>query len=250
MVERKKREPDAEQGSYRATEAERAALNKQIERQNAELPAPRIKMVEGGKGKTLTLDHPDTDVAVRLFKEALGTANPDFANGILKQLASSQSGTIDERDLNFMLSVIAGIKPNDQLEAMLATQMAAVHIEMMKFVRKLGRAEYLEHQDSAEGALNKLARTFTTQMETLKRYRTGGEQKVTVQHVSVGEGGQAIVGNVTQDVRGPVSQKSADKPLALSDSRQQPMPIIEARQHERELVPARRKQKGDGQSSS
>ena len=35
-------------------------------------------------------------------------------------------------------------------------------------------------------------------MEALKRYRAGGEQKVTVQHVSVSEGGQAIVGNVTQ----------------------------------------------------
>jgi hypothetical protein len=40
-------------------------------------------------------------------------------------------------------------------------------------------------------------RTFATQLEALKRYRTGGEQKVTVQHVSVSEGGQTIVGNVT-----------------------------------------------------
>ena len=38
-------------------------------------------------------------------------------------------------------------------------------------------------------------------MDTLKRYRTGGEQKVTVQHVSVNEGGQAIVANMTQDTR-------------------------------------------------
>jgi hypothetical protein len=41
-------------------------------------------------------------------------------------------------------------------------------------------------------------RTYATQMEALSRYRTGGEPKVTVQHVSVGEGGQAILGNVTQ----------------------------------------------------
>ena len=40
-------------------------------------------------------------------------------------------------------------------------------------------------------------------MEALKRYRTGGEQKVTVQHVSVSEGGQAIVGNVTQGAAAP-----------------------------------------------
>jgi hypothetical protein len=34
-------------------------------------------------------------------------------------------------------------------------------------------------------------------METLKRYRTGGEQKVTVQHVTVSDNAQAIVGNVS-----------------------------------------------------
>jgi hypothetical protein len=30
----------------------------------------------------------------------------------------------------------------------------------------------------------RIARTFAAQVEALKRYRTGGEQKVTVQHVS------------------------------------------------------------------
>jgi len=42
---------------------------------------------------------------------------------------------------------------------------------------------------------------FTTQLETLKMYRTGGEQKVTVQHVSVNDNAQAIVGNVSTGVR-------------------------------------------------
>jgi hypothetical protein len=39
-------------------------------------------------------------------------------------------------------------------------------------------------------------RTFTNQMETLKRYRSGAQQTVKVEHVHVHEGGQAIVGNV------------------------------------------------------
>jgi hypothetical protein len=34
------------------------------------------------------------------------------------------------------------------------------------------------------------------QMETFKRYRTGGQQKVRVEHVTVNAGGQAIVGAV------------------------------------------------------
>jgi hypothetical protein len=244
LVKRKKREPKTEQATYRATEPERAVLSKQIERLNAEPPAPRIKMEEGGKGKTLSLDHPNEDVAGALLMEALGTANADFANGLLSQLNRSQGGDVDEGKLNFMLAVIAGIKPNDQLEAMLAAQMAAVHMEVMKFVRKLDRAEYLEHQDSAERALNKLARTFATQMETLKRYRTGGEQTVTVQHVSVSEGGQAIVGNVTQAPRATAPEKKRpDNAPALSDARQPAMPVIE--QTERVPVPLRRKQEDD-----
>jgi hypothetical protein len=67
----------------------------------------------------------------------------------------------------------------------------------MTFARRLAHVENLPQQDSAEKAFNKLARTFTTQMEALKRYRTGGQQKVTVEHVTVQAGGQAIVGNVS-----------------------------------------------------
>jgi hypothetical protein len=50
--------------------------------------------------------------------------------------------------------------------------------------------------------LTKLMRTYAAQMEALKRYRSGGEQKMTVQHVHVAEGGQAIVGNVNAPAEG------------------------------------------------
>ena len=42
---------------------------------------------------------------------------------------------------------------------------------------------------------NKLTRPFAGQVSALKEYRSKGEQKMTVQHVHVAEGGQAIVGN-------------------------------------------------------
>src|SRR4051794_22782967 len=96
-----------------------------------------------------------------------------------------------------MLSVVKSIQPKDEIEAMLAAQMAAVHMATMTFARRLNHIDNIPQQDSAERAFNKLARTFTTQVEALKRYRTGGQQKVTVEHVTVHEGGQAIVGNVS-----------------------------------------------------
>ncbi len=135
---------------------------------------------------------------------ALVTTEPDFLNGRLGQLANagSRGKSVDESGLNFMLSVVKGIEPEDEVESMLAAQMAAVHMATMTFARRLAHVETLPQQDSAERAFNKLARTFAAQVEALKRYRTGGEQKVTVEHVTVNEGGQAIVGNVSHGGRG------------------------------------------------
>jgi hypothetical protein len=60
--------------------------------------------------------------------------------------------------------------------------------------------------------------------------------------VSVEEGGQAIVGNVTQSQREPAPEKVAASQPALTDARIVPMPIIEERT-ERVRVPLERKHK-------
>ena len=49
-------------------------------------------------------------------------------------------------------------------------------------------------------------------MEALKRYRTGGQQKVTVEHVTVQAGGQAIVGNVSHPGGGSLRKNSETTP--------------------------------------
>jgi hypothetical protein len=140
---------------------------------------------------------PQIDVPF-LLMEALGTTDPDFLDGILCQLVNvgRRGGKADERGLNFMLSVIKGVKPRDQVEALLAAQMAAVHTATMTLARQLAHVGNIPQQDSAERAFNKLARTFAAQVEALKRYRSRGDQTVRVEHVTVNEGGQAIVGNV------------------------------------------------------
>jgi hypothetical protein len=49
---------------------------------------------------------------------------------------------------------------------------------------------------------NRLLRTFAAQVETLKTYRSKGEQKVAVEHVHIHRGGQAIVGAVNHSTPG------------------------------------------------
>jgi hypothetical protein len=180
-------------------------------------------------------------IGLARLMEALGTTDINFLNTLLNQLANAGSPgrEVDEQQVNFMLSVINSIEPRDQVEAMLAAQMAAVHVATMTFARRLAHVENIPQQDSAERAFTKLTRTFATQMETLKRYRTGGEQKVTVQHVSVSEGGQAIVGNVTQGPREAPPDKAAASPPLIADARTAPMPRID-KNKKKAPVPASR----------
>ena len=229
---------------YKLTDAERVALWQTI--RTFEVQASRTTY-QGGEWRQrrhgFSLDHPNKLVGRGVLREALGTADSDFCDGIINQLirAASHDGKVNERELNFMLSVIKGIRPKDELEAMLGAQMmAAVHVTSMKLAnRQISDSETLQQQDSAERAFNKLTRTFIMLVEALKRHRTGGEQKVTVQHVSVSEGGQAIVGNVTQTSRGVPSKKSGKLVLPVTDARQPAMAIVENRA--RSPVAARRR---------
>ena len=166
----------------------------QSEIKPAKRQAPRIKI----DGKEMRVDHKDEATGWKHLMASLGTDSADFMAGVLSQLANAVSPGkgADEEAINFALAVIAGIEPKDELETMLAMQMVAIHLTTMTFTRRLAHVETLDQQHGSERALNKLARTYAMQLEALKRYRTGGEQKVVVQHVNVNEGGQAIVGTV------------------------------------------------------
>jgi hypothetical protein len=187
--------------TYEATPDEHAAIKTVLARR---VKAPRLKVTETDGRTELSLDHPNTNYGVALLMQVFATGEVEFHAEIISQLgkASVQDGKANERELNFMLAVIKGIQPRDQLETMLAAQMACVHSLTMDMAGRLKGSFTLDQQDVTERALNKLARTFATQLEALKRYRSNGEQKVTVEHVTVNEGGKAIVGNVAHGGQG------------------------------------------------
>lgn len=95
--------------------------------------------------------------------------------------------------------IIKSIAPRDGVEALLATQMAAVHVASIKAARRLENCEWADQLKMQEGALNRLTRTFASQVEALRKHRTGGEQ--TVRHVHVNDGGQAIVADTINSTR-------------------------------------------------
>jgi hypothetical protein len=168
--------------------------------------APRIRLSSHG----FSIDHPDPELGELLMANALGVADRDAMDGILRQLvrASVSGGSADEVNLSFMISMVKSLRPRDSVEAMLVAQMVSVHVMAMRCAQHLATAEDIAQHDSAARALGRLARTFPAQIEALNRYRSHGEPAITVQNVSVGDGGKAIVGNVTQHQNVIVSDKN------------------------------------------
>nr|WP_249779924.1 hypothetical protein [Bradyrhizobium sediminis] len=169
----------------------------------------RVKLSSHG----FAIDHPDPELGEQLMADALGVADRDAMHGMLRQLvkASVKGGRPDEVNLAFMIAMVKSIKPRDSVEAMLVAQMVSVHVMAMRCAHHLANAEDIAQQDSAGRALARLARTFPAQIDALNRYRDNGEPAITVQNVSVADGGNAIVGNVTQHANVIVSDGHAER---------------------------------------
>jgi hypothetical protein len=92
---------------------------------------------------------------------------------------------------------LIGIGPKDELEGMIAAQLIAAHSAVMECYRRAMLSEQTfdgRHENLNQA--NKLSRTFAVLLDALNRHRGKGQQKVTVEHVHVHSGGQAVVGMV------------------------------------------------------
>lgn len=193
---------------------------------NRSRPSPRIKLTR----RSIVIQHPDAQAGERLLADALGAVDRDALHGILKQLmkASVILQKPDEANLAFMISMMKSIAPRDSLEAMLTAQMVSVHVATMRSACRLAFTENLAQQEGITRALTRLARTFAAQMEALNRHRGNGERPITVQNLSVQDGGKAIVGNVTQH-----AHLTAAEPGTATDAGLVPSREAGEREHDR-----------------
>ena len=188
------------------TRAETQAVDELARRQARRPALPHVKMDldEDTRHLQVQFDHGDEVAGQAQVMVQLGICDEHVFNGLLSQVCAlgKHGQVISEDATNFALGVIASIEPRDEVEAMLAAQMAATHQATMMMARRLNHVETIPQQDAAERAFNKLSRTFTTQMDALKRYRAKAQQTVRVERVMVNDGGQTIVGTVETRGRG------------------------------------------------
>lgn len=179
------------------------AANRQLKRRRP----VSVKVSKAPDGKDhIDPPHSDRDGWSCQQFEAFGTRSPDFLTAEVGRLVNVLSPRgVDENKLNAALAVVDGIRPQNEVEAMLAVQMAATHSLTMEMMRIAAKSELVPQIEMSGNLAVKLARTFTSQVEALAKLRRGGEQKVTVEHVHVHAGAQAVVGHVTHSARGGVS---------------------------------------------
>ena len=101
--------------------------------------------------------------------------------------------------LNLAVDAAETIQPRNSLEKMLAHQLAAAHAHAMKLLAKShawARGNSQAHSVEAArlaGAAARMMDSYQRGLLALDRLRNGGRQVVTVQHVTVADGGRAVV---------------------------------------------------------
>jgi hypothetical protein len=179
------------------------------------------------------------------LKDVGGSQSDHWNNTLVNQAVYSLwTGHSDEatlaRQRNATAEAMIGIAPKDELEGMLAAQLIAAHNAAMECYRRAmipeqtfeGRQQSLSHG-------SRLSRTSAALIEALNRHRGKGQQKVTVEHVHVHSGGQAVVGVVTPTPASssPPPASSSPEELNAKPITHAPQPPLRSADPKREAVP-------------
>jgi hypothetical protein len=167
-----------------------------------------------------------------------GSKYSDLCQMILEQVSAAQSPSRDlEERLERAIYAMLGMEPRDALEGMLIGQLIAAHIAAMDcYGRSMVRDQTVEMWRESLNQAKKLSRTYTDLAEALNRHRGKGQQRITVERVSVHAGGQAIVGAVTpgsgdrEKLAGQISEMreithEPGTPMRSPDPERKAMPI-------------------------
>ncbi len=165
-----------------------------MEEGRQKIMAPRVPFKEG---RPASIGEKPELLSYAMLMDVCQT---DDVNGALRTVSNAAagqgSGNLDA-DLAVALAQMAELEPQTPLEAMLISQMVAVNTAVGRVMASaMAREQKLECRERNINLAGKLQRTFIQQADTLQKLRGKGQQKVTVEHVHVHQGGQAVVCNI------------------------------------------------------
>ncbi|UCE07913.1 MAG: hypothetical protein JSW07_07745 [bacterium] len=155
-----------------------------LEEDADELLKPNYE-VKIGTGKEAFPD-PEDRIGIRETMEDPDMINLDASTSRLDRLA-------DLDVLAVGLDLSQSIQVKNSLEQMLAHQMSAAHNTAMKLLAKTQNIRDTADISRLTNASARLMGVFQEAAKTIQKLRTGGRQKIIVQHIKVGDNAQAMV---------------------------------------------------------
>jgi hypothetical protein len=139
-----------------------------------------------------TSPHNDLDLWEAQIHAAFGTRSSSLVDVFLRQLKhlcrrdwdhEQQRWKWNETEMNGALALVSDIAPRNSAEAALAAQMVAVHLLSMNLAKEAFNSGGMV-MDKAAALLDRLARTYTMQLEALRLGR-GGRRPTVRQTITV-----------------------------------------------------------------
>ena len=190
------------------------------------------------KPTTVVANDPE-DLQSRL--QRIGGSQSDNWNNILANQAVStlwlaKDAETQGRQYAATVAALVGIGPKGEVEGMIAAQLIATHNATMECYRRaMVNEQTFESRRENLSQANKLSRTYAVLLDALNRHRGKGQQKVTVEHVHVHSGGQAIVGAVERP--SPANSSRSENQHDARQITDAPLPAMRSPNEEPELVP-------------
>lgn len=200
-------------------------------------------------GLVFEAPHDDTEAWAVMIYDAFGTRSRSAAQVFLRQIVElcrhdwhgGEATEPDGVELNAMLSVIHGVKPKSEIEAMLAAQMCGLHMMQMRMTGSAlsGSGDRVDPGKAALSA--KLARTFAYQIDALAKLKgRSGKQRITVRyerhdHKHVHFDGEGCEKKAIQ-AHAPKRHRDAE-PQCLESVEYECLPALYGAHAEREALP-------------
>ncbi len=168
------------------------------------------------------------------LKLALGVSDSKLItekiNDISKLLWFHENASDETKNTRILraLELYESLEPADGAEGMLGLQMVGTHDAALQCLKRAALPnQTFAGRDMALKHASKLMALYTQQLAALNKHRGKGQQKVTVEHVNVAAGGQAIVGNIeTGQRKKPQITTKADVSDAIEHTPDVPLPDV------------------------
>jgi hypothetical protein len=155
------------------------------------------------KAKSIVEETGENSFVINLKKSELksifGTEDTNFIHQLIQNTIAPKviKGKASGKDILTAHELFKNLKPSDEIECLLIAQIMSADALASEFMKRaLNPEQTFIGVDANSQRYSKGVSSMCRLVDTLIKYKRGGEQKVTVEHISIGNGSQAIIGNI------------------------------------------------------